>query len=106
MNQLIKLFFFVFIFTFIVACSSNYALQTGMISFKAEDYRRAFITLKPLAHKNIPDAEYAIGYMYYYGQGVIEDKKRGRMWIARAASHGEPRAITAMTVLNQDKQSE
>lgn len=105
MNKLIKICLLMFVFV-ISACATHQALEKGMVSFKALDYRRAFIILKPLARKNVPEAEYAIGYMYYYGQGVVEDKKRGRMWINRAAFHGEPRAVTAMIVLNRDKQSE
>lgn len=52
----------------------NYNLQEGIKSFKVQNYRHAFIRLRPEAEKGNPDAQYAIGFMYYYGQGVVENR--------------------------------
>lgn len=84
--------------TFIEGCSSvyKYNLQEGIRSFRVQDYRHAFIRLKPEAEKGQADAQYAVGYMYYYGQGVIENRKKACMWISRAAKAGQPEAVIAL----------
>ncbi|WP_423202757.1 tetratricopeptide repeat protein [Legionella yabuuchiae] len=74
-------------------------LQEGIRSFQVQDYRTAFIRLKPEAEKGNPDAQYAVGYMYFYGQGVIEDRKKALFWIKCAAKSGQPDAIAAMKML-------
>ena len=80
-------------------CMSQRNLHEGMVSFQAEDYRRAFIRLMPEAEKGQPDAQYAIGYMYYYGQGVVENRGKARVWILRAARAGQPDAIKAVPLV-------
>lgn len=42
-----------------------------------------------------PDAQYALGYMYYYGIGTVRDKETAKMWIDRAAKQGQPLAKKA-----------
>jgi len=78
----------------------NVNLSEGIASFRAQDYRKAFIRLKPLAVKGNPDAQYAVGYMYYYGQGVVEDRKRAWFWINKAASLRQKDALAAVQILN------
>lgn len=85
----------------LVACSSAYNLREGIESFRAQDYRKAFIRLKPEAEKGQPDAQYAVGYMYYYGQGVVEDRQKAWLWINKAASFGQPDAVVAVKLLQK-----
>lgn len=75
----------------------------GIGHFRAQEYRDAFIRLKPQAEKGQPDAEYAIGYMYYYGQGVVEDREKAWYWITKAAREGQPDAIEAAAILEKPK---
>ena len=81
----------------------EYRLKHGIESFQVQDYRSAFIRLLPEAKEGQADAQYAIGYMYYYGQGVVEDRKKARYWIERAASSGQADAQRAVTILKQGK---
>jgi TPR repeat protein len=74
-------------------------LREGIESFRAQDYRKAFIRLKPLAQRGQPDAQYAVGYMYYYGQGVVEDRREAWLWINRAAVKGQPDAVASIKIL-------
>lgn len=84
------------------SCSMmHYNLQEGVRSFQVQDYRQAFIRLKPEAEKGNPDAQYAVGYMYYYGQGVVEDRKKAACWIRRAADSGQPDAVAALQLLRK-----
>lgn len=88
----------------LVGCTTNqYNLREGIQSFKAQDYRQAFIRLKPQAEKGQPDAQYAVGYMYYYGQGVVEDRQQAWYWINCAAKAGQPDAIEAARILGKEK---
>lgn len=100
MRRLSRLFIILIFIPMMVACISGaFNLREGIQSFKAQDYRRAFIRLKPEAEKGQPDAQYAIGYMYYYGQGVVEDRKKAWFWINMAAQLGQPDAIAATKIL-------
>lgn len=74
-------------------------LQEGIKSFQEQNYRQAFIRLKPEAEKGNPDAQYAVGYMYYYGEGVTEDKQKAMYWISCAAKAGQADAIEATHIL-------
>lgn len=78
---------------------SNY--NKGIVAFKLNNFRDAFVRLKPEAEQGHPDAEYAVGYMYYYGQGVNEDHRWAGYWIRRAAAHGQPLAIAALPLMDK-----
>ena len=79
--------------------ASGFSLREGINSFRIQNYRQAFILLKPEAEKGQPDAQYAVGYMYYYGQGVVEDRKQAWYWINCAAHKGQPDALEALRIL-------
>lgn len=87
-----------------LACMGRANMQEGINSFRTQNYRRAFILLKPEAERGQPDAQYAIGYMYYYGQGVIENRKQAWIWINKAAMANQPEAVVAAKVLTQGAQ--
>lgn len=78
---------------------SRQNLAEGIQSFQVQNYRLAFIRLLPEAEKGNPEAQYAIGYMYYYGQGVVEDRKRAWHWIQCAANAGQVDAMAAVKIL-------
>lgn len=84
----------------LVSCARPSNLQEGIASFCVQDYRQAFIRLLPEAEKGQPDAQYAIGYMYYYGRGVVEDRAKAWVWINRAAANGQVDAKQALVILD------
>lgn len=86
----------------LLACTNNLNLQQGIKSFRIQDYRQAFIHLRPAAEKGSPEAQYAVGYMYYYGQGVIEDRQKAWFWITKAAQNGNQDAQRAMKILGKE----
>jgi TPR repeat protein len=66
-----------------------------------QDYARAFnALLLPAAHDN-PEAQYALGYMYYYGLGIAKDQDIARIWIKKSADHHYLPALQAMVVITQ-----
>lgn len=90
----------VIIFSFVItACLRTDNLTQGIRDFRIQNYRDAFVRLKYEAQKGIPEAQYAIGYMYYYGQGVNENRKRAIYWINQAARAGHPEAVAAREAL-------
>ncbi|MFT4060396.1 MAG: SEL1-like repeat protein [Legionella sp.] len=102
MNYLLRLFLVVLFIPGLVACfiSDKANLREGIDSFRVEEYRTAFVRLKPLAKKGQADAQYAVGYMYYYGKGVVEDRKKAWFWITAAANAGQPDALVAAKMLD------
>ena len=96
-----RFFYIVSLIGLLAGCMSNVNLQSGIRSFQEQDYRKAFIRLKPEADKGQRQAEYAVGYMYYYGQGVVEDREAAMYWITSAARAGQPDARTAIGILQK-----
>lgn len=84
-----------------LACVYRSHLNEGISCFRVQNYREAFIHLKPEAERGQPDAQYAVGYMYYYGQGVTEDRKQACIWINRAAAAGQLDAIRALKIIKR-----
>lgn len=100
MKHIVKLLVaIIFIPTLLACAGGSLNLREGINSFRGQDYRSAFIRLKPEAEKGQPDAQYAIGYMYYYGQGVVEDRDQAWFWIHMAARLGQPDALEAVKIL-------
>ncbi|KTD02145.1 SEL1-like repeat protein [Fluoribacter gormanii] len=101
MRRLFNLLLVVIFISNLAGCtmSNGINLREGIDNFRLEEYRKAFIRLKPLAQKGQPDAQYAVGYMYYYGKGVVEDRKKAWFWINAAANLGQPDAKEAIRIL-------
>lgn len=78
-------------------------LQYGKRLFEGAYYKRAMKELLPLACDGNSEAQYAVGYMYYYGYGVAQDADVGCFWITRAADKGFQPAIKALILINQHR---
>jgi len=76
-------------------------LQAGKASFEAGYYKEAFRQLLPIAVKGKAEAQYAVGYMYYYGYGVSEDTESGIFWMTKAAEQHYPPAVKALEVIHR-----
>lgn len=100
MSGLLKLFAVIIFIPCLIACAgSSMNFREGIDNFRAQNYRSAFIHLMPEAKKGNPEAQYAVGYMYYYGQGVVEDRQKAWEWINRAATSGQADAIEAVKIM-------
>lgn len=75
-------------------------LKKGKYYFNLKQYRRAFENLLPIAQAGNADAQYAVGYMYFYGQGIVENKQAAIYWMQKAAAQNQPNAILALKKLN------
>ena len=74
------------------ACENNAYLK---------QYGCSLQNVEQAAQSNEPDAEYALGYMYYNGIGTVKDTDTAVVWISRAASQGQPLAISALKTIRQ-----
>ena len=64
--------------------------EDGVAAYDAENYEQAYRLLKPLAGKHDGAAEYYLGVMYEYGNGIVQSDKQAIHWYKRSAEHGDP----------------
>lgn len=81
-------------------------LQQGERYFDEGYYKRAMHTLLPLACDGHAEAQYAVGYMYYYGLGVAQDTDVGYFWIKRSADKHYPPAMKALQMITRNNNLE
>lgn len=85
------------------ACSQNpQRMRMAELDFAREHYRLSFNHAEMPARAGNPDAQYALGYMYYYGKGVIENRKLARYWFHLAANQGHPDAQRALKLIDSN----
>lgn len=103
MKQILTL---LMISVFLISCSSNKAKETPLgkaeDAYAAGEYEKAAAQLMPLAKNGNPQAQYTLGYMYYYGQGVKRDRTQGYFWMQQSAKQGNKSALQALELLNQE----
>jgi hypothetical protein len=76
-------------------------LQAGKVAFADANFKKAFHELLPVAAYGNPQAQYAVGYMYYYGFGVPHDAESGLFWMNRSAAQHYGPAIKALEVIRR-----
>ncbi len=94
----------------LVGCSSTaahnqQALEQGQNSFSQGHYTTAFRQLLPAAKASDADAQYAVGYMYYYGEGVTQNRTQAMNWFRKSAQQNNAKAIKALDMISQGVQS-
>ncbi|HHM04244.1 MAG TPA: hypothetical protein ENJ19_00690 [Gammaproteobacteria bacterium] len=65
------------------------------------DYERVLRIVGPMAESGKAWAQYTLGYMQFYGEGVAQNKAAGRQWIERAAAQAHPPAQAALAEIRQ-----
>lgn len=81
------------------------ASQTGDLyteaqsAYESRNYFKAADDLIALSQEGDPRARYALGYMYYYGQGVLADRSRAILLFRQAAAQGNAKAQEALAML-------
>lgn len=97
-----RIFSVIILCLFMQSCSSpkmSQELQLGKTLYAAGDYKPAFRQLLPLAADGKAEAQYAVGYMYYYGYGVAQDTESGLFWMTKSATQNYAPAISALGML-------
>lgn len=85
------------------ACSTPYRTISAERDFRQGHYTRAFEKLWMPAHSGNPRAQYALGYLYYYGLGTVRDEDLARAWFRHAAEcHYAPAVIAYQRLTNPE----
>ncbi|OGT46701.1 MAG: hypothetical protein A3E82_01280 [Gammaproteobacteria bacterium RIFCSPHIGHO2_12_FULL_38_11] len=79
--------------------SANYAPACSTNPYLMK-YKCSINKIQSAAENGSADAQYALGYMYYYGIGTVQDKQTASLWIQRSAAQGQPLAKKAWTLIN------
>ena len=101
MLKQIALLLMIALLTSCASARTQQQLQLGEIKFQDGDFKQSIQQLLPLAAEGQAKAQYAVGYMYYYGFGVAEDPVSGTFWIEKSAAQGYPPAVKAMKMLKR-----
>lgn len=102
--RLLQCLFLILLCLFLQCCASPHysqELERGKILFSAGKYRPAFCQLLPIAASGNARAQYAIGYMYYYGYGVARDTDSGLFWMSQSAQQNCILAVRALALIQR-----
>ena len=66
--------------------------EHAVAAYNAGNYEKAFRLWKPLAEQGDADAQYNLGLMYDYGEGVPKDDAKAVYWYRKAAEQGHAKA--------------
>ena len=72
------------------ATGSAQDYQTGLEAAQRGDYSKALQEWQPLAEQGVAAAQYSLGFLYYEGQGVVQDYAEAARWYRLAAEQGIP----------------
>ncbi len=99
--------FLLLLSTLLLSCATTQQQQLANArrSYVNHDYTRAVDKLLKLAEAGNSEAQYALGYMYYYGLGIAKDQDIARSWIQKAAQQKYPPAITALHEMTETRPS-
>jgi len=75
------------------ACQTNVLLQKFHCSIPE---------VTKAAEANDADAQYALGYMFYYGINTPADTNTAMLWMRRAAAQAQPQAMQALELLGAE----
>lgn len=90
---------FLCLIMFLTACAAQTQLQEGKLAFKKQDYTLALTRLYPLAKQGDRDAQYAVGYILYYGKAGVVNKEQGIHWIRESALQNNALAEQALGII-------
>ena len=78
----------------VVLSGAAYAqdLQKGLAAAQAGDYATALQEWRPLAEQGYASAQFNLGTLYDYGQGVPQDYTEAVNWYRKAAEQGYAKA--------------
>jgi TPR repeat protein len=81
------------------------SMSQAKAAYDAGNFAEAAEMLRPLAENGNADAQYSLGYLYFYGKGVPEDRAQGTFWIRKAAEQKQPLALRALQQINREEQN-
>ena len=96
-----------FIAVICTACGANSidAYKQANQQYACGQYKKAFANYLYAAKNGIVQAQYAVGYQYFYGQGIKMDQLKATQWFQRAAPNS-PDAQYALSLIEQKRTQE
>lgn len=79
------------------------AYASGKAAYAQQNYGASFQEIQQAAQAGDPDAEYALGYMYYYGKGTPQNTPAAMEWMRKSAAQGQPQAVKALELINNQQ---
>ncbi len=79
------------------------ALQEAKQNYASQNYNKAFGSLATPAKRGDAKAQYALGYMYFYGKGVMENRQKALYWFKLAAAQGHQQAQQALAMIDNQE---
>lgn len=99
--KLYKLSFFLFIFMGVFISENILAVEASTTTTTASKPTLSYDQIKLAAESGDADAQYALGYMYYYGKGgAPKDFNLAKSWINKSAQQKQPQAVKALTLMS------
>ena len=102
-------------FIFLAACSATPEKETSVqgetsqeiifnkakAAYLSRNYKVASALFSNLAAKGHAEAQYSLGYMYYYGTGLPGNLKQAMHWFNLSAAQGNNNAATALATIQK-----
>lgn len=82
---------------------SSAQFMKAKAAYLAYDFVVAFPLMLKEAEAGNPEAQYAVGYMYFYGQGAGVNYEESLKWIRKAAELGNSKAFKALAIVNAER---
>jgi TPR repeat protein len=71
-------------------------LKEAHLAYNTKAYNKVFQLIFPLAAAGNDQAQYTLGYLFYYGLGVDKSEQQAMHWIQQAAAQGNKKAQRAL----------
>lgn len=86
--------------------ASSHELEIAKWHFDREQYAAVKKTVIRFANKDYPDAQYMLGYMYFYGKAVPVNRKLAGEYLKKSAAQKYPPAVMAMHIVQEAQRNE
>ena len=73
--------------------------EEGLEAYSNDDYAKALTEFKPLAEQGNADAQYWLGVMHHFGNGVTQDSAEAARWYQFAAVQGSANAQSSLGLM-------
>jgi uncharacterized protein len=83
------------------AAASASGLAAANAALQAKSYAEAIRLYTPLAEAGNAEAQFHLGEMHWYGEGLRQDNAQARAWFEKSAAAGHAAARSALDVMQQ-----
>jgi len=77
----------------------NHTYEAAKANFDRHNYSAAFVQLQEPAKAGNKHAQYALGYLYFYGLGTSKNISKAKYWFQKASAQGLISAQKALKMM-------